>query len=635
MCGICGKILWDHDAVVEESLIRRMGDVLAHRGPDETGYYIRGPLGLGHKRLSIIDLKTGRQPMSNDREDIWIVFNGEIYNFRKLRQDLEQRGYAFTTSSDTEVLLNMYEEYGTACVRHLRGMFAFAVWDARCRRLFLARDRVGQKPLFYRADRTSFSFASEIKALLQDDDYVPEINLEAFSDYLTYQYVPPPNTIFRHIEKLPPASMLVCEGRHIKQERYWNLAYQPKTTLKTTEMIEQATQLLQEAVQLRMISDVPLGAFLSGGIDSGLIVAMMAQRSSQPVNTFSIGFEDVLFNELPYSRLVAERYHTNHHEFIVKPDALKILPQLIRHVDEPFGDSSVLPTYYVAQLTARHVKVALNGDGGDESFAGYRRYLGYKYLHAYRLLPERVRQSLIPFLLNTFPEFLERRGGMQRLVKWLRFITPLSCKSDVELYFRSMSIFEHSLKHRLLTPGVLQQLASHHSYTSLFHYFEADNAAERLDKMLYTDVMTYLPGDLLVKVDRMTMAHSLEGRSPFLDHVLMEFAATIPSTLKKNGYHLKYVLKKLAQSWLPQDIIQRPKQGFSVPVGRWFRHELHDLLHDTLLSSRLVQDGYFNEGAVKHLVQEHQNKQANHHHRLWMLVNLEMWYRMYMKKENL
>ncbi|MBD3306531.1 asparagine synthase (glutamine-hydrolyzing) [candidate division KSB3 bacterium] len=620
VCGICGKIVRDPHAQIAEADIRRMCAVLRHRGPDESGVHVQGQFGLGHQRLSIIDLTTGQQPMCNARRDLWIVFNGEIYNFAELRADLETQGYRFRSQSDTEVILHLYDAYGLACVHHLRGMFAFGIWDARAQRLVLVRDRVGQKPLFYRLTDESIAFASEIKALLEDRTVPRALNLTAMHHYLTYQYVPPPETMFQGILKLPPAHTLLWEGGKVRLERYWQLSYVPKVQMEESEILAALTDLLQESVRLRMISDVPIGAFLSGGIDSSLVVAMMAQASTQPVNTFSIGFKEEEFNELPYARMIAERYQTDHHEFIVEPDAVDILPKLIWHFDEPFGDSSAIPTYYVAQMTSQSVKVALNGDGGDESFAGYLRYLSYTLVRLYRLLPKLFRQRICA------PLFAHLKG-VHPLFRRLHYVNNLSLESQYHLYARTMTIFDQRLKAELYTDDVRSQVEALDSLDYMLAYLTGDSVSHLTDRMLYSDVMTYLPGDLLVKVDRMTMAHSLEGRSPFLDHRLMEFAAALPAHFKLRGTRLKFLLKQVGERWLPPEILKRTKQGFGVPIGQWFRHELRDLLADSLLSSTLARDGIINPDTLHRLFHEHQTGIQDHRHRLWVFLNLELWYR--------
>lgn len=630
MCGICGKIYFDSQETVDAQEIQRMCDVLKHRGPDKISTYLHRQIGLGHCRLSIIDLVTGDQPMSNRRQDIRIVFNGEIYNFPELRKDLEKRGYQFVTTSDTEVIIYLYEEYGVACVRHLRGMFAFAIWDARQQRLFLARDRVGKKPLFYYLTDRSLAFASEIKSLLQDAALTPEINLTAMHHYLTYQYVPPPDTMFQHVYKLPPAHTLICEQGKIALERYWDLRYVPKLQMDAHELTERVTELIHESVKMRMISDVPIGAFLSGGIDSSLIVALMAQYSQRPVKTFSIGFREKTFNELPYARLIAERYHTEHYECIVEPNAVEVLPKLIWHFDEPFGDSSAIPTYYVAQMTSQHVKVALNGDGGDESFAGYLRYLGQRVLQYYHWLPSAVRKHVCaPLLAMCYQHRQYFPAVVQHGVRYLNYLHNLALQSPQALYASTLIIFSNERKFDLYTDDIRARFAECDSLQYMFDYLQADNTDHFTDSMLYSDVMTYLPGDLLVKMDRMAMAHSLEGRSPFLDHKLMECVAAIPPEYKLHGTQLKFLLKKIARAYLPETIISRRKQGFCIPLGEWFQHELRDMVQEAFTASSLVKDGIFRAAALQQILREHQSGAVNHQSRMWILLNLELWYRMF------
>ncbi len=635
MCGICGKIYFDAQQQVEPSLLEKMCDAISHRGPDESGIHVAGHVGLGHRRLSIIDLSTGQQPMCNARKDLWIVYNGEVYNFAQLRVDLERKGYEFQTHSDTEVIIHLYDEYGTDCVNYLRGMFAFGIWDARNQRIFLVRDRVGQKPLFYHITDGAISFASEIKSLLQDPTVQREMDFEAMYHYLTYQYVPPPLTMFKGIHKLPPAHSLVCERGTVSIEQYWDLRYVPKVQMAEREILENVEAVLHEAVRLRMIGDVPLGAFLSGGIDSSLVVALMSQYSDRPIKTFSIGFQEKEFNELPYARLVAQQYGTEHHEFIVEPNAVEVLPKLVWHFDEPFGDFSAIPSFYLAEVTSQHVKVALNGDGGDESFVGYERYLGYKLVRYYRNLPatmrERVLGPLFDRLHRAAVEQTKFPAQFRSLLRRIRLLNELSLEKQEYQYARTLTIFQEQRKLELLTDGLREQLVNLNSLEYMLQYFRADNAGHFTDQMLFSDVMTYLPGDLLVKMDRMTMAHSLEGRSPFLDHQLMELMATVSPHTKARGIRLKVLLKKIAKNWLPPEILSRKKQGFGVPLGQWFRHELREMLHDTLSPSLLVRDGIFREAGLQRILQEHQRGQFDHRHRIWLLLNLEIWYRSFIR----
>lgn len=634
MCGICGKIATDRSLGIDEDVIVRMNNTLTHRGPDASGTYVAQHVGLGHCRLSIIDLVSGQQPMSNARQDMHLVFNGEIYNFQELRRELHALGHVFRTTSDTEVILELYDRHGASCVTHLRGMFAFAIWDDRRQRLFLARDRVGKKPLFYTITPTALLFASEIKAMLCDSEAPRALNLHAMHDYLTYQYVPPPETIFQGIFELPPAHTLIYENGHITTSRYWDLRYVPKLAMRDGDILERLRELLCESVKLRMIADVPIGAFLSGGIDSSLIVALMSHYSERRVNTFSIGFLDDQFNELPYARIIAQRFGTEHHEEIVTPDAVSILPELIHQFDQPFGDSSAIPTYYLAKMTKQFVKVALNGDGGDESFAGYRRYRREQIVAWYSLLPESLRRRVMSPLLDasarqTFQTRFPRFDDV--FFRRARYIHDLSLQPRDAQYIKRLSIFTPLLKLVLYSDELRQRFSRQDSTAYMRQFFQAENADDFLDKMLYADVSSYLPGDLLVKVDRMTMAHGLEGRSPLLDHQLMEFAAAIPTRLKIRHGQLKLLLKHVGSAWLPPEILTRKKQGFGVPISRWFRHDLREMSADTLLRAQIVADGLFDGNAIRQLWQDHDTGKRDYGAQLWALLNLELWYRMFIR----
>ena len=631
MCGICGKLNFGRDKPVDQNLISRMGNLLKHRGPDDEGVFVKGNIGLGHRRLSVIDLSTGQQPMSNEPGSIWIVFNGEIYNFLDLREELRLKGHRFKTNSDTEVIIHLYEEYGTKCVSKLRGMFAFAIWDEGNQRLFLARDRIGKKPLFYSINKRSILFASEIKAILLDSSVGRSTNLEALHDYLSFLYIPSPKTAFSGIYKLPPAHILVCENGNIKRERYWDVRYTDKWQLSERAIQERLYELLIESVKLRLISDVPLGVFLSGGLDSSLIVAMMSKILDHPVKTFSIGIQDNKYNELPYARIVAKRFKTEHHEFIVKPDAVNILPKLIWHFDEPFGNPTALPTYYLSEMTREHVKVALNGDGGDELFAGYEKYAAHNLLKYYRLVPKMIRQRLVKKLFGLFPE----GNSPKSLIRRMKSVTEDSFLPPDEAYAFGMSYFKNLMKKELYSPMMKKAGGGINSLDFLLQYYNSANADNPLDRMLYTDLMTYLPEDLLPKVDRPTMAHGLEGRSPLLDHVLVEFAARIPTKLKLNGITfaaLKHIEKSVAQGLLPSQILHREKIGFIIPVGNWLRKDLRELSNDLLLSKQFEERGYFKMGVVRQMLEDHQTGKVDHTYRLWALLNLELWHLQYIDK---
>lgn len=632
MCGICGKININNREVVDARLIHKMTEVLKHRGPDDEGIYINGNVGIGHRRLSIIDLsKDARQPMSNEDKSIWIVCNGEIYNFQELRKVLEKKGHIFCSRSDTEVIIHLYEELGTDCVEKLRGMFAFCIWDEKRKRLFLARDRIGQKPLNYAIKNGNIIFASEIKSILQDPEISREVDINALDSYLTYQYVPAPETMFSGINKLPPAHSLVWENGKIKIERYWNLNFQNKINMAEDEFCQRILDLLTEATKIRLVSDVPLGVFLSGGIDSSAIVGLMSKLSTHPVKTFSIGFEEETFNELKYARKVAKIFATDHHEYIVKPEALNILPKIIWHFNEPFADSSCIPTYYLSKMTRQEVTVALNGDGGDETFAGYERYVANKIANIYNLIPQSIRKNLVSFITTVLPESTRRKDFIKRFKRFAK----ANDSSRERRYARWMSIFDDDLKSNLYSEKLKNRLKGIDSWNYLLDVYRQSDANNFIDATLFVDIMTYLPGDLLVKIDISSMANSLEARSPFLDHKLMEFAASIPSNLKLKGWTTKYLLKKALTKILPKDILNRRKAGFGVPIGTWFRQELKDYAYDILLSEKSLKRGYFKKEAIKRILDEHTKGKIDHGARIWSLINFELWHQMFIDNYSL
>jgi asparagine synthase (glutamine-hydrolysing) len=626
MCGICGELRLDGTAP-QKDLLLQMCATMRHRGPDDEGIYIGKNIGLGHRRLSIIDLSTGHQPLSNEDGSIWIVFNGEIYNFLELRPNLERKGHRFKTKTDTETIIHLYEEYGIDCVQHLRGMFAFCLWDEKKRRLFLARDRIGKKPLYYTFSKNSFLFASELKAILEDAEIDRLINQEAIHHYLTYQYVPSPITIFTQIKKLQPAHIMVVEDGKIKMfERYWKPEYTPKTNLSEPEIIESILEILREATRIRLISDVPLGAFLSGGIDSSAIVAMMSQLMDKPVKTFSIGFPEASFNELSFAKTVADIFKTEHHEFIVKPDALDILPKIAWHYDEPYADSSCIPTYYLSQMTRQHVTVALNGDGGDETFAGYERYLAYKLTSYYERVPRFIRDGIFASL-SLFSESSSRRDFIRRAKRF----TEVIAEPKERRYIRWLSTFSNSLKDRLYSDEMKERVGDIDSVEILAESFKRSGTDDLLDTLLFVDTINYLPEDLMVKADIASMAHCLECRSPFLDHKLVEFAASIPSNLKLKGRKTKHILKKALSKILPESILNRGKMGFGVPLSFWFRGELRDYAEELLLCKK-ADRGYFKQNEIKNLLEEHISGRVNHSYHIFSLIMLELWHQTFVDK---
>jgi asparagine synthase (glutamine-hydrolysing) len=623
VCGIAGRLNFKSQRPVEGAAVHAMCDMLAHRGPDGSGVWVDGPIGLGHRRLAIIDLSdAGRQPMTTADGRFTITFNGEIYNFLELRARLEGLGHVFRTASDTEAILHAYRQYGPECVTYLRGMFAFALWDRDERTLFVARDRVGKKPLHYRVDDDGIAFASEPKAFLAEESFRPEADPHALLHYLTLQYVPAPRSAFRGVRKLPPAHSLLVRNGRVEEHRYWQLRYQPKRRWTDEEAIAALREKLEEAVRLRLISDVPLGAFLSGGIDSGTIVALMSKVSGARVKTFSIGFEEQEFNELPYARQVAERYGTEHHEFIVRPSALEILPKLVWHYNEPFADSSAIPCFYLSELTRRHVTVALNGDAGDENFAGYDRYLGNVLATRY----ERFTPGAMHGVFNAAGGILRRGARFGTFRNRLGRFTEALGEGAENRYLRWLVHFHPGTHAQLMTPEFQAAVAGEDPCAPIVETFRHSTGSDVVERMLDTDVNHYLPHDLLVKVDIATMAYSLEGRSPFLDHELMELAASMPSSLKLRGSTKKWLLRRVAADLLPQSLLERPKQGFGVPLERWFRQELREFASDLLLGARFRQRGVIQPAFVKQLLDDHVSGRRAGHYLIWNLLMLESWY---------
>jgi asparagine synthase (glutamine-hydrolysing) len=621
MCGIAGQMTFDNSPV-SLGRIAAMGARLQHRGPDDAGVYVQGGIGLAHQRLSILDLSAaGHQPMSNEDGTVWLVFNGEIYNFQELRSRLCER-HVFRSKTDTEVIIHLYEEFGPDCVAMLRGMFAFAIWDSKAKRLVLAKDRVGKKPLYYAQNQEGLTFASELKALLIGTS-PRDIDPVALHHYLTFQYVPTPWATFQGVRKLKPGHMLICQDGRLMERAYWTLSYR-KTgpARREAEYREEFLALLKESTRLRLMSDVPLGAFLSGGMDSSAVVALMGELSTQPVKTFSIGFKEDTYNELPYARQVASQYGTDHHEFVVEPSAVDILPTLARVFDEPFADSSAIPTYYVSQLSRQFVTVVLNGDGGDELLAGYSRYHS---LPVDRLLADFCNMSTQKQMLNLVRRLSVRGSLLTRLKDRLeRFCQPFS-----HTYLGRICYFGPEEKSELYTDGFREQVEHEDSLDLLTGWFESLKEANLLDQVLRVDTKTYLPDDLLVKVDRATMAHGLEARSPLLDHRLVEFCAALPLEYKMRAGESKYLLKAVMSDKLPMCILQRPKMGFGVPIDEWFRGKCRSMVEDILLSPRSLQRGYFQPSKIRRLVTEQQQGRASYGSRVYALLMLELWHREY------
>ncbi len=625
MCGICGILHSDPERPVERAMLERLNGSIMHRGPDSDGFFLAGPVGMAMRRLAIIDVSGGEQPIFNEDGSVAIVFNGEIYNYRELRDELRERGHRFATSSDTEVLVHAYEQWGDGMLPRLNGMFAFSIWDARRRRLLIARDRMGEKPLYWHHSPEGLVWGSEAKAVLAAPWVERRLDPVALHHYLTLQYTPDPLTIYAGIRQLPAAHKLVVEdGRGPVVERWWQLNFEPKLRLRDDEAVEQARALLSAAVERQLMSEVPLGAFLSGGIDSSIIVALMAERASEQVRTFSIGFEERHFSETHYARQVAERYGTDHHEFTFRPaDLVRVIEGVAAAVDEPFADPAALPLYELARQTRRHVTVALSGDGGDETLAGYRRYALDGLLRPYTALPSWVTQRAVPAAAALIPEpwwLPEDRNP----ITGLRRLGQFSAITHKASLVRWGSYFSHAEKLDLYTPELRAELEAVDSASWVAEAYDRALASSLLDRTLGADHVTYLSGDLLPKTDRMTMAHSLEARAPFLDAEWVEWTARLPARFKVRGQSTKWLLKAAFGDKLPPQVKARGKQGFSVPVGNWLRDELRDWAAERLLHNDLL-GAWLRPEAVRALFDEHSSGKVNHGKKLWALLMLGVW----------
>lgn len=623
MCGICGQARWDGQAP-QRGLIEGMCAAQEHRGPDSRGVHVDEAAGLGIQRLRVIDLATGDQPIFNEDGSVVVVLNGEIYNFRELRARLERSGHRFATGSDTEVIVHLYEEEGRDCVSSLHGMFGLAIWDARRRRLVLARDRVGKKPLFYALRDGVLSFASELRALLRDPEIPRDLDFEALDAYLALRWIPAPLSAFKAVRKLPPASVLTLEEGRVAIEPYWRLDHGGEArTGDDRELIGELREQLRAAVRRRMVSDVPLGAFLSGGIDSSAVVATMAEQSSRPVRTFSIGFADDRYDELSQARLIAERFGADHEELVVTPNAVEILPQIVRQYGEPFADSSAIPSFYLAELARRQVTVALNGDGGDESFAGYSRYVANLALDRAAALPAPLRRSV-----GALARALPSSGDPQSTRSRLRRLAAATALDAPQRHASYLTQLDRAERLDLYTPR-MRELAGSASAAedAIERRWRDAGARDPLGHMLSVDVGMFLPDDLLTKMDIATMAHSLEARSPLLDHELMEFAAALPSHLKVRGREKKFALREAFRDSIPAEILDAPKRGFVVPMAEWLRGDLKDLSHDVLLDSTARDHGYFEPGAVRALLDRHASGAEDRSGAIWSLLVFELWHR--------
>ena len=624
MCGIAGFVSQESfasnraDAVV---VLDRMCRRIAHRGPDDQGMFVEGTAALGMRRLSIIDLAGGHQPLSGCTDAATIVFNGEIYNYRELQRELESQGHRFQTHCDTETIVHAYEQYGEKCVDYLRGMFAFAIWDARRRELFIARDRAGKKPLYYTVTSSgTMIFGSELKALREHPEFRGEISIEAIDAYLTFGYVPDPLTIFRDVHKLPPGHHLKFSAGRVLVEQYWDFPYiepQAEPARSEEDCLEELLALLDEAVRVRLVSDVPLGAFLSGGVDSSTVVGLMARHSDQPVKTFSIGFHEDSYNELKYARVAAKHFGTDHHEFVVTPDICEIVDELVWHFDEPFADSSAIPTYMVSKLAREHVKVVLSGDGGDEVFGGYTRYALDRRRSGFARLPHVLRYGLMQPLSRRLPHRAWGRNYLHHI-----------SSEPLDRYVEDISIYTKLNKPLLYTDGFRRQLGESEAASSFLELAGSARSGDPLDALLYLDSKTYLPGDILTKVDRMSMAVSLEARVPLLDHKLIEFVGTrIPASMKMKGLETKHIFKRAVGDLVPAEILDRPKQGFGVPIEQWINKQLRDRVRETLTEARTTERGYIEKHYVNVLLDEHECGRRDHARELWSLFMLELWHR--------
>ena len=618
MCGIAGKVAREGD--VRRISIEAMCARQRHRGPDSRGVHIDDGVGLGVQRLRVIDLETGDQPIYNEDRSICVVLNGEIYNYRELRAQLMERGHTFATHSDTEVLVHLYEDHGGELVTKLDGMFAFALWDSTARRLVLARDRVGKKPLHFFERGGALTFASELEALSADPEMPSAIDPSSVDEFLAFGYVPAPHTIWRGVRKVPPGHLLTWEDGRSRVERWWRLDYSRKLEDPTNELEAELRARVAAAVRRRLIADVPLGAFLSGGIDSSIVVAEMASQSTQPVKTFSIGFAHERFNELPRARVIAERYGTDHTEFTVEADAVGLLPKIARHYGEPYADSSAIPTFHLAELTRREVTVALNGDGGDESFVGYPRHLANALSGWLDDIPRRPRAAVAAAAARLrYGDRLGRSGYARR------FLTTLG-EDAPDRYASHVGIFSASERAAVLEPQVAAEVDRARAARVIRGPWESATAEDRLDRILRVDVETYLPGDLLTKVDIATMAHSLEARSPLLDHEVMEFAAALPARLKAHRLQKKWFLRRAFRGSLPDETLDAPKRGFGVPIGSWFRNELRGWVRETLCGRDAPAGGLVRPAEVDRIVRAHQDGASDQSAQIWALLCLQAWH---------
>jgi asparagine synthase (glutamine-hydrolysing) len=615
MCGICGVFNFGTGEPADPVALKRATDAMAHRGPDDEGFHLDGALGLGNRRLSIIDLPGGHQPIANEDESIWITFNGEIYNYRDLRPDLLARGHQFRTNSDTETILHLYEEYDLSFLDHLRGMFAFAIWDSRKRRLLLARDRLGVKPLFYRLEPGRLAFASELRTLRELLLRPPEIDPQSVYDFFGFRYIPAPRTFYRGVEKLLPGHFLVADPMGVRTHAYWDIPAEEATAKSAKDIATEVIEQLRESVRLRLIADVPLGVFLSGGTDSSAVVALMAELGARPLRTFSVGFDESQFSELPFARVVANRYSTEHHELVVKPEHLRDeLPRLVAFRGEPVAEPADVPLYLISRLAAQSVKVVLAGEGGDELFAGYPKYAADRLAGLVSALPQGVTRALIRWL-----------PYRQRRVKIA--LEALSIRDEAERSTTWFASFSREERESLFAPEFLAQVDPSHPARVFESYFEKVRDRSPLKRMLYADLKVWLPDNLLLRGDLMTMAASIEERVPFLDHRFVEMAARLPTRLLTRGFQTKALLKHALRPYVPKEVLYRRKVGFALPIGDWFRKSLKPLIADLVLAPEAKARGYFNVANMERFVREHFDGVRDRQKQLWALLNFELWCR--------
>jgi asparagine synthase (glutamine-hydrolysing) len=630
MCGINGIAFSSRSGrLIDVGELEKMRDVLVHRGPDDAGLFVDRNIGLGHRRLSIVDVASGHQPMSNEDGSLQIVYNGEIYNHADFRSRLEAAGHHYQSHCDTETILHLYEEEGPRAVESLRGMFAFALWDKRKRELFIARDRLGVKPLYYvLTDDGSLYFASEIKALLVAGACVPEINFTALPDYLANHSTSGEETLFRGVRRLLPGHTLLWRDGKVEISKYWDMSFAPSngSGRSDADYIDEWSELFRTSVRLRLMSDVPLGMFLSGGIDSSAIAAVMSEMVHEPIKTFSVAFADREANELEYARIVATAYKTDHHEVIVSPeDFFKALPKLVWHEDEPIAHPASVPLYFVSHLASKHVKVVLTGEGSDELLAGYQRYYKTLYNLQVGVQYERFTTAGMRNVVRRSIESFRPGSIIRRKLSRTFLCLPLDLEN---IYFDNFSVFSRSMQQSLLSPEVRERIGTVDPYAEISRYLHTTDAGSNLNRWLYADIKTYLH-ELLMKQDQMSMAASIESRVPFLDHKLVEFAAALPERMKLRGFTTKYILRKSMEGVLPEIILKRPKMGFPVPLQRWFRGPFSYVIDEYVLSDRCIARGIFDSSFVRRLAAEHRAGTHNHSERLWMLMNFEIWLRQF------